>query len=92
MADTLQNITLPENTWVDVYNASGISVGTAISVQNIGVADVYLTVRSTQPPVGYNAYNVVQRDNGVRLRNTKGDSGAWAFCPNNVGKINIRPI
>lgn len=92
MADTLQNITIPKNTWVDLYSESGISVGTAISVQNIGVADIYLTVRPTQPPVDYDAYNVVQKENGVRLRNTSGDSGAWAFCSNNKGKVNIRPI
>jgi hypothetical protein len=92
MADTLQNINLPINTWVDIYAATGITVGTAISVQNIGVSDVYLTVLTGEPPIDYDAYNIVQRDNGVRLRNDSGDSGAWAMCPNNKGKINVRPV
>lgn len=92
MADTINNITLQPNVWVDLYAESGISVGTAISVQNIGVFDVNLTVRATQPSLDHNAYNVVQKDNGISYRNSAGDSGAWALCPNGVGKINVRPV
>lgn len=92
MADTITNVTLQPNVYTDLYAETGIAVGTAISVQNIGTRDVYLTVRATQPPVDYDAYNVVQKENGVNLRNTAGASGAWAMCPNGVGKINVRPV
>lgn len=70
----------------------GIPVGTPISIQNIGVNDIYLTVTATQPPVDYDAYNVIMRDNGIRLRNTAGDEGAWAFAPASVGKLNVRVL
>jgi len=92
MPDTLLNVDLPANQWVNLYAVTSIAVGTAISVENNGDADVYLTVRATEPPVGYRAYNVVNRANGVRLRNTEGDSGAWAFCPNTNGRVNVRVI
>lgn len=89
MADTLQNIPLPANAWVDIYALSGIAVGTAIAVENVGNNDVYLTVRATQPPVDYDAYNIVKRD-WPQYRNDTGASGAWAFSPSVAGKINVR--
>lgn len=79
MAASLPNIPIPKNTWIDLYNASGITVGTAIRVQNIGVNDVYLTVSATEPGLDLTAYNVLNRENGVQLRNTTGDPGAWAY-------------
>ncbi len=92
MADTLPNVTLNPNTWVDLYAATGVPVGTAIGVSNVGVSDVYLTVAATQPPLGFDAYDVLQRKNGVRLRNSDGDSGAWAFSPNCGGKVQVGVI
>jgi hypothetical protein len=92
MTDTLANVDIPGNAWADLYTLTGIPVGTAISVQNIGSADVYLTVAAAQPPVGYDAYNVVIRSTGAWLRNSSGAAGAWAFCPNASGKLNVRRI
>ena len=90
MSDTLQNIRLPANVWVDLYQESGIAAGTAISVANIGSADVYVTVLGTEPPVGYDAYNVISRENGLQYRNSTGDAGAWAYSSHSVGKVNVR--
>ena len=53
MADTLPNVTLPPNIWVDLYAATGVPVGTAIGVSNIGVADVYLTVAPSEHATPY---------------------------------------
>lgn len=92
MPDTLQNVKIPANRWVDLYAETGITVGAPISVQNVGTADVYLTVAADEPPVDYEAYNIVMRDNGIRLRNSAGDSGAWAFVPAEGGEINVREL
>lgn len=92
MAETLANVDIPANSWVDLYALTGLAVGTAISVQNIGSADVYLTVAAAQPPVDHNAYNVISRNTGVWLRNTSGDIGAWGFCPNADGKLSVRAL
>lgn len=91
MADTLENITLTANTWTDLYAETGIAVGTAIKVQNIGVADVYLTVSASTPSLDLDRYNVVQRENGVFLRNDEGSTGAWAYCQS-TGKINVSVV
>jgi len=91
MADTLLNHTLPIHEWVDLYALSGVSVGIPIAVESIGVHDVHLSVRATEPPVGYNAFNIVSRNSGP-LRNSAGDSGAWAFSFGEGGGVNIRPV
>jgi hypothetical protein len=91
MADTLLNHALPFQEWVDLYDLSSISVGTPIAVENVGSLDVYVTVRATEPPIGWDSYNIVKRD-GDPLRNSAGDSGAWAFCYGAGGKVNIRPV
>ena len=90
MPDTIQNVPLPAGVWVDLYAQSGIAVGVAISVGNVGVADVYLAVQASQPPVNHDAYEVLQRRPSVPFRNSNGDTGAWALCPHGDGKVNVR--
>ena len=91
MADTLLNHALPIHQWVNLYDISSIEIGVPIAIENVGSQDVYLAVRGTEPPVGYDAYNIVKRD-GDPLRNSPGDPGAWAFCYGEGGKVNIRPL
>lgn len=91
MPDTLLNIPLTQNEWVDLYAASGIAVGTQLLVENTGVCDVYLAVEATEPAKDSNSYNILKR-NGDPLRNQPGDSGAWAFCQNTNGEVNVNPV
>ena len=89
MSDTIPNIDLPVGEWVDLYAESNITVGIAVSIENIGVCDVYLAAQAAEPDKDHDSYNVLQRENGVRLKNTLGDAGAWAFCNNDGGKVNV---
>lgn len=91
MADSNPNISIPRNQWVNLYIESGIPVGTAISVDNVGDPDVWLTVQLDQPEPDHDAYVVVKRD-GPPYRNSQGDSGAWAFCQGNDAKVNVREL
>lgn len=91
MAETLNNIDLPTDTWVDLYEQSGISVGEAITVENVGGSDVLLAVKATQPPADHNAFNVLKRG-GDPLRNNVGDPGAWAISKNADGRVNVRGV
>lgn len=91
MTDTLPNITLPQNAWVDLYDATGIEVGTALSIENIGSHDIYVAVQADEPSAEPTAYNVINRKNGVRLQNNEGDSGAWAYCQAAGAKLNVQP-
>ena len=49
MVDTIENVKLPFNEWVDLYAATNIDVGTSIAAQNIGVSDVYLFSGASPP-------------------------------------------
>lgn len=93
MADNLPNVKIDTpNEWVDLYALSGIAVGEALAIENVGTCDVYLAVQEDQPPPEHDSYNVLQRKNGVRLANSDGDSGAWAFCNSGGAKLSVREI
>ena len=49
MANTIANIKTTSNTWVDVYALTGISVGTPLLIQNVGVAGVTVNISPTLP-------------------------------------------
>ncbi len=89
MSDSTANITVPANDWVDLYALSGFTVGTPLVAVNIGVCDVYLAVQATKPLPGHDAY-VISFRNGGPLRNSSGDSGAWAFCQGGAAKLSVR--
>lgn len=87
MADTLLNIPLPTNTWIDLYAESGIPVGTLIKAQNIGVCSVYLTT-SADKPTDDDKYQIMER--GIEGTNQPGSEGEWAMCLTVNGLINVR--
>lgn len=89
MGDNYPHIEIPINEWINLYDESGIAVGTSITVENVGSCDIYLAVQDAQPPTNHDAYNVLQRNNGVRLQNTSGSSGAWAFANSVGGKVSV---
>jgi len=89
MSDNLIHIPLPTNEWVDLYALSGITVGQPIVVENVGVCDIYVCVLATEPPKDHDAYNILKRDDDIRLTNTLGDPGAWAFCNTSNGLISV---
>ena len=87
MPDTLSNIPLPANTWVDLYAASGETVGAQLIVQNQGTTNILLTTKATEPITGDGFLSVApdhQATNELR------DSGAWAYSPIVKGRINVR--
>ncbi len=87
MADTLPNVDLPKNTWVNLYDNTGIPVGTQILAQNIGVCDVYLASQLTLPAIDTDAYQILLRSQSAV--NDPGDAGAWAYCYAG-GAVNVR--
>ena len=88
MVSTRESITLVSGVWTDIYQKSGIAVGTKIAVQNIGSSDVYLSVALTQPEVDSDSWQRIQ-PNDFPMTNDFEDPGAWAFSPNQDAKINV---
>ena len=89
MVDTLDNVDIPANTFVDIYDATGISVGVQIDVQNLADGDLYLTTKATLP-TATDAYQLLLT--GQIARNDLADSGAWVYSPNRDGKINVKVV
>lgn len=88
MSDTLPNVLLTPNTWIDLYTATGITVGVKISVSHVGDVDIFLKVQATQP-TDLSGYTVIRRDSDLPFTNEAGDTGAWAYSPNSDGKLNV---
>lgn len=91
MAATLPNVVLPANTWVDIYAATGIAVGTKIIVENLGSAPVDLVSAATAPltPVadGFSRCYTGKLNEKV---NEESDPGAFAISHNVNGLINVK--
>lgn len=88
MADTLPNVDLDANTWTDLYAETGISVGTKLTVLNLGPPDVFLKVQAAKP-TDLSGYTVISRVSSVPFTNNDGDSGAWAYTANANGKLSV---
>ena len=88
MADTLQNVPLPAGTWVDLYDATGITVGVKLAVQNLGSNTIQLAVKATEP-LATDGFNELVPGND-QYQNQDSDSGAWAKSLVNDNIVNVR--
>lgn len=86
MADTRNDVTIPVRTWFNLYTATGIVPGTAVSVVNKGSNYILLAQRATAPPnpVGSSAPNIgwpvgVLPDLMAYATVPAGASGLWAW-------------
>lgn len=77
MATSLPPIESPQGVFVDIYAETGIAVGTAIVIQNIGANNTRLTESAGQPTI--EGYNILKRQE--YLTNTTGNVGAWSYSP-----------
>jgi hypothetical protein len=92
MPDNLPLIPVEAGSWIDLYALSGITVGQPLIVENVGVADLFLAVQAAQPPTDHRSYNILKRDDDIRLTNTLGDLGAWVFCNGAGGLISVAEL
>lgn len=69
------------NKFVDVYAATGITVGTSIIIQNVGAQDVQLYEGATEPrPDKKEGFNVVKP--GIFIVADSALAGVWAMSIN----------
>lgn len=87
MADTLPNVDLPQGTWVNLYTATGLTVGTQIQVQNIGGVDVRLVTQAAQP-TDETGFNVI-RPTSLTFVSQTAPTGAWARADRADGALNV---
>ena len=87
MANTLINIPLPANTWVDMYAGTGIAIGTQIVVESVRGTPVYLTEKVTQPGIT-DGYSKTKDSSRFSISGISPE-GAWAFSPDIAGLIQV---
>lgn len=79
MSTSLSPVSLPANTWVDLYSVTGISVGTQLIIQNRRTDDVFLSESAIEPS------GLIADIGGNKLigkeffTNVIGNVGAWAY-------------
>ena len=74
----MTNVVLPKRTWVNLYTAASITVGTQINSINLTPNDVRLASTTAEPVLTDDHLPLIYRS-GVG-QNDAGDTGAWAFC------------
>lgn len=77
-AAAMPDITIPPKTWVNVYTASQIAVGTGLRVQGKSRAELLLLESSSQPSPASRDGRLVQYGEEVIV--DAGSPGLWAFC------------
>ncbi len=80
------NVTLPSRTTVNLYTATGITVGTQLKVSVIGAGDVRLATSEAglvTDHIVLKCYECGQNDTG--------DTGAWALSVSGSG-VNVKGV
>jgi len=88
MADTIQNMRVTAEIWVEVYAFTGITPNTPIDIQNIGDNDLYYSKSAVQPLVGSNRYKIFRRETVIQLSDS--DLAIWLFSPQVEGLTNVK--
>lgn len=80
------NVLIPKGTTVDLYAATGITVGVQINVQNIGDGEVRLYPDAVASDDNYTLITTYGY-----ATNTAGDAGAYAYSLTG-GLLNVRAV
>ena len=80
----MPNVTLPPRTPVNLYAVTGITVGTVLTISNLGVGDVRLSTSETGLQDDYVPLNAYEQ-----AVNAATDPGAWAYSVGGAG-VNVR--
>ena len=89
MADSVNDVVIAANTWIDLYSATSITVGTAVTVYNKGTQAGQLAIKATSPgantAIGVPLFTGDSR--GATAAVSAGASGLWFYCDNPRGTI-----
>lgn len=82
MADSRADISIPKGAWLNLYTASGITVGTACTIVNKGSTPFYVAIAATAPsittvPKGLPLFAGAESN---MCSAPSGASGLWAFA------------
>jgi len=90
MVDTIENIVVGRESWIDIYSSSILDPQTPITIQNIGATDLYVSVLTKKPHVDHDAYKIFSRGDEISFFND--EWFIWVFSPQSNGLINVEPL
>lgn len=85
MADTISDVSLTNIAYTDIYDETGISVGTALVIQNKTKSNVILQLTASQPTVSSTDGYLLEPDAKFPVKVEAGENGVWAIGSGPLG-------
>lgn len=85
----MANVKLPAKTYVDLYAATGFTVGAQICVTNLTPDQVRVFDTASEPTTSDDFYPCTWRH--APVKNTGGDAGAWAYSVTG-GAVDVKEV
>lgn len=82
-------VKLPAREYVDLYAATGITVGNVLAVTNVAGADVKLYSTALEPSWDSDFFPCLFRH--LTVNNVSGDVGAWALYQSG-GAVDVKEV
>jgi hypothetical protein len=89
MADTITDVTLTGDEFQDIYNATSITVGTSIAIQNKTTSMLLVQLQADQPEDDSTDGILIDDDVSVPYIVDSNENGCWV---KGVGPINIQEL
>ncbi|MCK5612369.1 hypothetical protein KAR91_61425, partial [Candidatus Pacearchaeota archaeon] len=86
MSNTLPNITIPKDVWLDVHAELSFTANVSVTIQNIGKSDLYYSISAVDPTSANTAYQILKR--GQFYTSLPGGQKLWVFSAQQGNKIN----
>lgn len=90
MAASRPDIAIPKGVWTDVYNLTGIAVGTAIDIFNKGNYECVVASKSTIPMDTTTLGVPLYTGKDGYLHVTAGEPGIWVYSPDGIAHILVQ--
>lgn len=94
MADTIPNITVGSTSWIDVYDATGIAVGTSVLITNNSEPYLLIQEQAASPSASNNdgklMGNIFRGGHQATVTNTP--NGLWLKATKTACSVNIQAI
>lgn len=90
MAVTLEDVTVAQGVWVDLYAATSIAVGTAVTVINTGSNACQIAISVAAPATTTVGIPLYAGASGSSAVVAAAQVGLWAYSPEGTSYINVQ--
>jgi hypothetical protein len=92
MADTRGDITIPTGAWLNLYTASGVTLGAAATITNKSSSPCYIVIAASAPTITAvpKGLPLFAGSESNMCSVPSGASGLWGFAPNNAATLLVQ--